>query len=532
MGGRTMTRVPELLRSSAARWPYAIALAPLRGHQSGCSYRLLCKYVEQGGSHLCSLGLRPGDRVVLFLEGSAAWPIAFFSILRAGLVVVPLPAETPSATMAGLAAFVGARAAIVSERTRAQAGGADLRCINIEELLQPDGQPATVTVPAPDLALLACTSGSTQQPRIVELTHANLLANLEALLQVRTAAPGDSFLSMLPPAHLFELMVGMLGPLACGARVVYASALLPHRLLATVRNEQITHALAVPALLDVLYEEIVNELVDAGVIGPQRRDQSPAETARGLRAPEFGEADLERLRAGIRGRIGIAFHTLVIGGAALDPAWAEIAPLVGLRLEVGYGLTEASPIVSVALAGEAPPRSAGRPLPGVEVRLSAEEEILVRGANVMRGYFRDPAATTLALEGGWLHTGDHGRLDAAGFLFITGRLKEALKTAAGETLYPEEVEPYYASPLFAEWCVTGLPGPQGNDIPTLFVVPISADVEDRELRRAFEDLRAAAPARMRVPQMICLRHPLPRTALGKVRRRSLGLEWQKQGAAS
>jgi long-chain acyl-CoA synthetase len=526
-----MSRLSELVQSSAACWPDAIALAPLPGQDGGCSYRRLREYVERGGRRLASLGLNPADRLLLFLEGSAAWPIAFFATLQAGLVAVPLPAETPAATVAGIATFVGARAAIVSQRTRSLASG-DLPRILFDELLEPATQAAPLTVSSPDLAVLACTSGSTQQPRVVELTHANLLANLEGLLKVRRAAPGDSFLSMLPPAHLFEMMVGMLGPLACGARIVYASALLPHRLLAMVRNEQITHALAVPALLDVLYEEIVNELVDAGVVGPERRDQSPAETARRLKAPEFGANDLENLRAGIRGRIGAAFHTLVVGGAALDPAWAEIAPLVGLRLEVGYGLTEASPIVSVALAGEAPPQSAGRPLLGVDVRLSRENEILVRGVNVMRGYFRDPEATALALEDGWLHTGDHGRIDADGFLFITGRLKEALKTAAGETLYPEEVEPYYASPLFAEWCVTGLPGPQGNDVPTLFVVPALADVAESDLRDVFENLRAAAPARMRVPQMICLRRPLPRTALGKVRRRSLAREWQMQGAAS
>src|SRR5207244_2510412 len=107
--------------------------------------------------------------------------------------------------------------------------------------------------------------------------------------------------------------------------------------------------------------------------------------------------------------------------------------------------------------------------------------------------------------------------DDRGFLFITGRLKEALVTSAGETLYPEEVEPYYASPLFAEWCVTGLPGPEGNDVPTLFVVPAACGADERELRRAFEDLRAAAPARLRVPRMVRMSGPLPRTALGKVR---------------
>jgi long-chain acyl-CoA synthetase len=311
--------------------------------------------------------------------------------------------------------------------------------------------------------------------------------------------------------------------------VVYAPSLLPHRLLAALRDERITHALAVPALLEVVYQEVVDELVEAGVLDPARRHQSLAETVRRLR--EMDAAELGQMRASIRERIGPTFQTLVIGGAALDPAWAHVAA-VGLRLEVGYGLTEAGPIVSAALASESPPGSAGRPLPGVEVRVAEDHEILVRGPNVMRGYFRDRDGTAQALRDGWLHTGDHGHLDADGFLFITGRLKEALVTAAGETLYPEEVEPYYDSPLFAERCVAGLPGPDGNDLPTLFAVPASAGVAEEELRRAFEELRAAAPPRLRLAHLVCVPDPLPRTAVGKVRRRAVGELFRKRGVSA
>jgi long-chain acyl-CoA synthetase len=451
--------------------------------------------VQRGAAVLREANLAPGDRALLYLESGASWPVAFFSILEAGLVVVPLPAETPLATVTGVAAHAAAPIAIVGNRTGGLAVGNSVRCLSVEQLIESSVAPAPApAVPLPELALLAFTSGSTTLPRAVELTHANLIANLEAALRLRQAAPGDSFLSMLPPAHLFELMGGLLGPLACGARVVYASSLLPNRILAALRDERISHALSVPGLLQILYEEVVSELVDAGILDPAQRDQSLAETARRLR-DEMHEQDRERLQASVRERIGNCLRMLLVGGAALDPAWAEITAAVGLRLEIGYGLTEASPIVSAGLASECPAGSAGRPLPGVEVRVADDREILVRGPNVMRGYYRDADSTAAALKDGWLHTGDHGRLDADGFLFVTGRIKEALVTAAGETLYPEEVEPYYASPLFAEHCVAGLPGPQGNDVPTLFVVPAEVGSGDLELRRAFEDLRAAAPSR-------------------------------------
>ena len=144
--------------------------------------------------------------------------------------------------------------------------------------------------------MLAFTSGSTDCPRAVELTHDNLLSNLEALLEIRRVTPEDALLSMLPPCHLFELMCGFLAPLACGARIVYPGTLLPNRLVETIRTERITHALAVPALLSALAEEVLD---------------SPGEPA----------ADPARFASWMRHRIGDDFRTLAIGGAALDPDW-------------------------------------------------------------------------------------------------------------------------------------------------------------------------------------------------------------------
>src|SRR5262249_51360550 len=150
--------------------------------------------MERGAAVLREAGLTPGDRVLLYLEPCPAWPVAFFSILETGLIVVPLPAETPISSAVGVAAFVGARAAIISNRTRGLAAGDGLRCIAIEQVLGSEASvgrevekepthhlttpPPHHSTTSPDLALLACTSGSTQKPRVVELTHANILANV------------------------------------------------------------------------------------------------------------------------------------------------------------------------------------------------------------------------------------------------------------------------------------------------------------------------------------------------------------------
>lgn len=514
--------LPELIRRAAAEFGNAPALQ--HAHEPGqeVSYAQLYERVRSGAAALEERDLRAGDRVLLAMESRPDWAAAFFSILEAGLVVVPIPADTEPAAAAGIAGHAGAKAAIVSERTRDISEALEgVAIIPDESLFHGDASPREAKAPgSSDLALIAFTSGSIQQPRAVELTHANLCANLNALLKVRRVPLGTGFLSALPPAHLFELMIGLLGPLACGARVVYVGSPLPNRIVDALREFEISHTPAVPALVSCLYDQVLDQLIGAGLIAPERRHQSPAETVRRIQS-DLSDAELERIRSVIRSQIGLTWKTLLVGGAAMDPSLIEVLAAFGIQTEFGYGLTETSPLVTIGRAAECPPGSVGRTLPGVDVRIGVEGEVLVRGPNVTRGYFENSELTTAAFKNGWFKTGDRGRLDDEGFLFISGRLKEAMVTAAGETIYPEEAEPYYADPLFSEWCVTGAPGPDGNDCPTLFVASASPDATTNEFDEAVARLRAAAPARFRVYRWIRLEQPLPRTASGKVRRRFL-----------
>ncbi len=514
--------LPDLARIGAARFGSRTALGSLSS-PTALTYQELLERTRRAAAGLRARSLTMGDRVLLVAEGRPEWPVALFAILEAGGIAVPIPASTAPPAVAAIASHAKARWTVVSEATARLASAlGDARLVMLEELTRsgPGNDPVASPSSAEDgVAMLAFTSGSTTAPRAVELTHRNLLADLRSLLAMRRAEPGDAFLSMLPPAHLFELVGGLFGPLACGARVVYAGVPLPNRIVAALREERITHALAVPALLDALHQEVLDGLALAGLLEAARRHQRPSQTVRWF-GEELAQLQKEWIRENVRDRIGSTFHTVVVGGAAVDPSWAEVLRPRGIALEVGYGLTEAGPIVSVGRAGECPPDSVGRPLPGIDVRVDDGGEILVRGDNVMRGYFEDPRATGEMLQGGWLHSGDQGHLDDRGFLFIDGRLKEVMVTAAGETLYPEEVEPYYESPQFSEWCVVGLRGPDGNDVPTLVVV-VAANSPRELVEREYASLRAAAPARCRVAGVLVLDRPLPRTALGKVRRRAL-----------
>jgi len=513
----------SVVAESASRFGQRPALAQSQGAgESGLTYAQLWDHIGRGAAFLQASGLEPGDRILLLAEVSPDWPAAFFSILHAGMVAVPVTTDTAPEIVGVICRHAAVAAVLHTERTAASIEHLnDIRRVSLPELFANGAPLATShTLRGSDLAMLGFTSGSTQQPRAVELTHANLLADLEAMLQTRKATPDDVFLSMLPPAHLFELMGGLLGPLACGAKIIYPGAPLPNRLVDSLNTDGITHACCVPGLLQFLYHEVFEQLVACGFLGETHRHDTVAQTAERFESV-LTEEELDQLVAGIRARIGNSLRVLVLGGAALDPAWVPILTRLGISIEVGYGLTEASPIVSMGEASECPPRSVGRPLPGVSVQIDSTGEILIRGPSVTAAYHLDEGLNETAFTDGWLRTGDRGVVDDDGFLFITGRVKEAMVTAAGETIYPDEVEPYYSSPLFAEWCVAGLPGPQGNDLPTLFVVPSAPDIGSEELDRAFRDLRSVAPSRMRVDRMIRLHHPIPRTALGKPKRRAV-----------
>lgn len=512
----TAGTLPRLTEAMAERYGDRPALGTATGSDGvGLTYSELSRAARAGGAVLTALELSPGTRVVLKLSNSPSWVAAFFAVLRAGHVAVPVPVETPQEHLLALLGHVGAEV-MITEGTPPACG---VRCVDVVTLFGLSDLPIPDPACAPaDTAVLAFTSGSTGTPRAVELSHENLLSDLRAVLEVDQTGPDDVFLSVLPLAHLYELMVGLLAPLTCGATILYAGLPLPHRIVGMLKDHGVTHTLAVPALLDALYADLLDTLVEEGLVDRDRRKQPLEETARRFRDGAT-DLDLPTLCAAVRRRIGERLRFVGSGGAALSSAWDDILPALGITLEYGYGLTEAGPVVCMGKCGEVPGGSVGPPLPGVEVQIGENGEVLVRGPNVMKGYYGDTRATAEALTGGWLHTGDLGSLDADGNLFINGRRKEAIVTASGTCIDPCEFERHYQSDLFRELCVTAIPDEQGNDLPTLVVVPSAPDLRAASLEAELAALRAKAPAHLRVTRLALLGQPLPRTATGKIRRR-------------
>jgi long-chain acyl-CoA synthetase len=509
--------LPDFVREVSADYGDAPALCDRSGKYV-LRYNDLPDRMIRGATSLHEQGIDSGN-VIMLVDAGPDWACTLFALLEAGCVAVPLPVDTAPEVIAGMATCVNARGIVHSKRFEAIAGQLTIPAIDLDHFYAESAHSTSNPLCGDEVCLLAFTSGSIQNPRAVELSHRSLLRNAEAVLKARASNAGTAVLSMLPPAHLFELVVGLLIPLACGARVVYSGSLLPNRVIDSLREHEISHAVVVPALVECLFHEVAQQLIEAGIGVGNSLDLTPRELVQRLES-ELTANELAQLRSDVRARVGDSLQSLVVGGAALDPALAELVTMVGINIEIGYGLTEAGPVVSMGVAGQAPWNSVGRPLPGVRVKISDSEEILVRSPCCMRGYFQNDDATSIAFTDRWLHTGDRGHLDADGYLFVNGRLKEALVTGAGRTIYPEEVEPYYRSVLFHEWCVTGLSGPDGNDLPTLFVVPASQNFERLQLETEFQRLRAAAPAQCFVPEMRVIER-LPKTATGKVKRRWL-----------
>jgi long-chain acyl-CoA synthetase len=300
-----------------------------------------------------------------------------------------------------------------------------------------------------DVATIIYTSGTTGEPKGAMLTHRNIAFDVAACLQFVDLGPGDLCLSFLPLCHVFERMAGLYAHLACGASIAYAESM--DTVAANAAEVRPTILCGVPRFYEKVYARVMD---NARKERPLRRAIFHWGLEAGLRKarahferrslPPFAALAAmigDRLvGARIRERIGGRVRLCISGGAPLPPKVLEFFFAIGVRVLEGYGLTETSPVITLNPPGREKSGSVGPPIPGVEVRIDGNGEILTRGPNVMLGYYRNEPATRDALRDGWFHTGDIGHLDADGYLVITDRLKDLLVTAGGKKVAPQPLE--------------------------------------------------------------------------------------------
>ncbi|MCC6208337.1 MAG: long-chain fatty acid--CoA ligase [Gammaproteobacteria bacterium] len=444
--------------------------------------------VERWRAALSGEGLASGERIAVMLPNGVEWVCVDQAAMSLGLVVVPLFVNDRPDNVAYILHETGARLLLLDQPERwdalrlVLAGSDSLQRIVVREdgavndprvkTLRQWLDAATGHAPEPagrggsrdDLAAIVYTSGTAGRAKGVMLTHGNILWNAHASYCSNPVSAADTFLSFLPLSHTLERTVGYYLPMMANARVAFARSVAQlGEDLATVRP---TALISVPRIYERIHDRIQTQMEGRSAL------------ARGLfrRAVDTGWARfqflrgraawspalllwplLRRLVAGkVLARLGGRIRLAVCGGAPLPEEVARTFIGLGLPLIQGYGMTEASPVLSGNCVDDNDPASVGRPLRDVEIKVTEQGELLARSPGVMLGYLNDPAATTAAIDAeGWLHTGDKGKIEN-GFIYITGRLKDIIVLSNGEKVSPADMEMALASdPLFEQVLVVG-----------------------------------------------------------------------------
>lgn len=389
-------------------------------------------------------GLVPGDRVLLWGENSGEWIAAFLGCMFRGVIVVPMDVIADPDFARRVAQQSGVRLTVADRALAEIPLGREIPAICLEDL----GEAANVSSSAPfrpiaakrdDVVEIVFTSGTTAEPRGVVLTHGNLLSSLEPIEQEflryrryeRIFHP-LRFLDLLPLSHVFGQLLGIFLPQILGATAVFTDTFNPAEVAETIRKERVSVLVTVPRLIESLRAQIERERAARGDLEKFQRNFVRAERARFLKRWWIFRA--------IHRRLGWKFWAMISGGAALPAAAENFWSRLGYAVIQGYGLTETTSLVSLNHPLRTGRGSIGKALPGLEVKLSPDGEILVRGENVAAGYWMDSRVAPVLDEGGWFHTGDLGERDAEGNFYFKGRRKNVIVTPAGLNIYPQDLE--------------------------------------------------------------------------------------------
>ncbi|MCW8874471.1 MAG: long-chain fatty acid--CoA ligase [Gammaproteobacteria bacterium] len=482
-----------LFRERVQRTPSAVAYHQYDVAKQawvGSTWREVATEVARWQQALLKEGLQPGDRVAIMLRNCREWVVCDQACAGLGLVSVPLYTDDRPDNVAYILQEAGVKLLVVEGRLQWR------RLLELRERL--DGLQRIVSVhtidaddkpdddrldalsdwlfglqgelqareAAPDeLATIVYTSGTTGRPKGVMLSHRNLLFNAHASSLCADFNEDDLFLSFLPLSHTLERTGGYYLPMLVGAQVAYARSV--QTLADDLCQLRPTVLISVPRIYERVYGRIQAGLKEKSSLA---RRLFALTVAVGWRRFERGQGRarwspalllwplLHRLVAiKVLARLGGRLRYAVCGGAPLPPPIARFFIGLGLPVFHGYGMTESSPVISVNRPDDNIPASIGTPLPGVEVRIGEQDELLTRSPAVMLGYWNNPEATSAAIDTeGWLHSGDKARMDEAGHLYITGRIKEIIVLGNGEKVPPADMEMAIAlDPLFDQVIVLG-----------------------------------------------------------------------------
>lgn len=492
-------------------------------------------------SYMMDRGIQKGDRISIISESNPEWAAVLFASILSGSVLVPIDIKLTIYEMRSILSSCMPRVLLVSNKFIKYAKILKDEIESIEEIIiinETSAEKSYKSIYEMDdckdkkwrhrginkTALIIYTSGTTGNPKGVEITYKNMLSQVRGMSLCFPLKKDEKLLSILPMNHLFELSVGFLTFLNLGVTIYYPQNLKPENLFYMLKAKQISFMVVVPSFLKLLKTNIEFILHKRSKFA-QFMFKVKYELARFI--PSY---KLRRLMfRTISKNLGGKFKGCISGGAPLDLKVAEFIERIGIKIFEGYGLSEASPIVSMSTPKHNKMGYVGKAILGVDMKIDEEtRELLVKGDNVMKGYYNQPDLTATVIDNdGWLHTGDIAEISKSGYLKITGRIKNMIVLSGGKKVFPEEVESVLEkSDLIKEVCVVGTvkKGGQkdGTECVTALIVP-KDEVKDNEtlIRKEVSELSQQLAPYKRPIRIIIHKEDLPRTATSKIKRKEV-----------
>ena len=496
------------------------------------------------GAFLIKAGFKKGDFAAICLENRPEWGVIYLGIMAAGLTCVPFDTQLIGQEIENLINDCAAKIIFVSNAVfqakkidKLKTGlnkivilDLDIEKDNLIGLTQVkstarEGIAWPEIIPE-DIASLIYTSGTTGEPKGVMLTHKNFCSNFQSIYKLKLFSDKDNFISILPLHHCFPFIVTLILPLFCRARITYASSLKTDELLTSMRETGVTVLAGVPQLFYMFYTQISAKMKKIPLV---------------IRMPLLGFIGIlwqirrlsginlnKQVLSKVHRPFGKTLRFFISGGAKLNEEAARFLMKIGFTILEGYGLTETSPGVAFNPLRKQKIGSVGKVIPDVEVKIVDPDaagmgEVVIKGPNVMKGYYKRDDETSSVLKDGWFYSGDLGHIDKDGYLYITGRKKEMIVLSSGKKIFPEEIESHYAkSPYIKEVCVIGIGEEEGQSLSAVIVPDAEycrkageGDLHSK-IKWELENLSNSLAPYQRIKGFIIVKESIPRTRLGKI----------------
>ncbi len=497
----------DMLNQSVEKFgPKAAFLSKVNGKYEPISYNQFGADVQAMGTALLHRGFG-GKRISVIGENRYEWDVTYMAVVCGVGVIVPMDKELPEQEVRQLIETAEVDAIMYAPKNEKVVQNCQVEAkfsmendfqTLLEEgrklLAEGDHSYLDIEIDPEEMRILLFTSGTTSSAKAVMLCHRNIAENLMGMCAMTFIGPDDVFLSVLPIHHTYECTCGFLCQIYRGTTVAYSDGL--RYITKNLAECKATMMLGVPLLLETMYNKVWKQ---AEKSGRAKKLRMGIKISRALL--KLGIDKRKELFKDIHAALGGNLRMLIAGAAAIDPKVAEGLRDFGIEAIQGYGLTECAPIAALNRDCNYRDAAAGLPLPGVDIRIDNPDEngigeIVIRGKNVMMGYYNNPVATAEVLRDGWFYSGDYGYIDKDGFVYITGRKKNVIVTKNGKNIFPEEIETYLnREPIVAESMVYGVETPDGDTKVAVQVLPdfeeakniLGENYTKEQLRKAVEE---------------------------------------------